>query len=124
MNASHREIPANEGRPVSRHLLCGPVIITRYLGWTDTRPERIIATHKRDNSTTWRHVHTWGAADDVAPGEDPVTAQHRAAAQALLNQWPYSNDLEIIGRGHDAEAYYWLVVGRWQLPAPALEANP
>ena len=76
-------------------------------------------------SRRYRVFHrTWWKRNPDWPGEDPVTAQHRAAAQALLDRWPYSNDLEIVGRGHDAGAYYWLVVGRWQLSAPALEAHP
>jgi hypothetical protein len=33
---------------------------------------------------------------------------HKAAADALLAAWPYETALEIVGRGHDADAYYWL----------------
>jgi hypothetical protein len=83
-------------------LLAGPVIVTRYVNG------RIIATHKRDNETTWRTRISYDNGQ-------PTTANHQAAAEQLLGQWPYDNDLVIIGRGHDADAYYWLVVGRWQL---------
>jgi hypothetical protein len=33
---------------------------------------------------------------------------HKVAADALLTAWPYETALEIVGRGHDADAYYWL----------------
>jgi hypothetical protein len=93
-------------------LLTGPVIITRYLGPTNTRPSRVVATHKRDSSRSgchpWRAVVEWDHALDS-------TGNHQAAAEKLLASWPYVTDLQIVGRGHDADAYYWLTAGRWQL---------
>lgn len=103
------EIRANEGYPTdSRDLLVGPVIITRYLGPTNHRCSRIKATHKRDSETTWQVTIPW---DHALTAE----ANHMAAAQQLVGNWITSSDLVIVGRGHDFEAYYWLVVGRYQL---------
>lgn len=79
----------------------GPVIITRYLGPTDYRGSRVVATHKRDNGQTWRKVVSW---DHALNSEQ----NHQAAAEALLAAWPYETSLRISGRGHDADAYYWL----------------
>lgn len=91
-------------------VLCGPVIVTRYLGPTNYRGSRIVATHKRDSETTWRKVTDWDHALNSIEN-------HQAAAAALLASWPLDSDLVIAGRGHDNEAYYWLTVGRWQLEA-------
>lgn len=91
-------------------LLTGPIIITRYLGPTNHKGSRIVATHKRDSEQTWRKVIEW---DNTHNAEE----NHQAAAQALLDSWPYDTDLVIAGKGHDQDAYYWLVVGRWQLPS-------
>jgi hypothetical protein len=95
-------------------ILAGPVIITRYLGPTNTRPSRVVATHKRDSSRSgchpWRAVVEWNHELDS-------TTNHKAAAEKLLASWPIDSELVIAGRGHDADAYYWLTVGRWQLAA-------
>jgi hypothetical protein len=91
----------------------GPVIVTRYLGPTSTRGSRVVATHKRDAETTYRKVVEW---DHALDGPE----NHRAAADALIASWPLTFDAVIVGRGHDDGAYYWLVVGRWQVdPAAA-----
>jgi len=82
------------------NLLMGPCIVTRYLGPTNHKGSRVVATHKRDNETTWRKVVDWDHALDSS-------ANHEAAAQALLDAWPYDTDLEIVCRGHDSDAYYW-----------------
>lgn len=104
-------IHANEGHPTERQrLLTGPVIVTRYLGPTNHRGSRIKATHKRDSETTWQTTVDW---DHSISAE----ANHQAAAQLLLGKWITSDDLVIVGRGHDHDAYYWLVVGHWQLNA-------
>jgi hypothetical protein len=103
------EISANEGYPTdSRDLLCGPVIITRYLGPTNHRSSRIKATHKRDSEVTWQATLSWDYALNAE-------ANHLAVANKLLADWVTASDLGIVGRGHDHDAYYWLVVGRWQL---------
>jgi hypothetical protein len=80
----------------------GPTIVTRYVNG------RVVATHKRDNDETWRARVPYDNGLDA-------DANHRAAAEKLLSQWPYETDLTIVGRGHDADAYYWLTVGKWQL---------
>lgn len=85
--------------------LMGPCIITRFLGPTNTRPSRVVATHKRDNETTWRKLLEWDHSLNSAEN-------HLAAADALLADWPYENTLEIVGRGHDADCYFWLCASR------------
>ena len=102
-------IPANQGYPVdSRQLLTGPVIITRYLGPTNHRGSRVKATHQRDSEVTWQATLGWDYSLDS-------TANHQLAAEQLLSKWVTSDDLVIVGRGHDHNCYYWLVVGAWQL---------
>lgn len=102
-------IPTNQGYPVdNRQLLTGPVIVTRYLGPTNHRGSRVKATHKRDSEVTWRAVTDWDYSLDS-------TANHQLAAEQLLSKWVTSDDLAIVGRGHDHNCYYWLVVGAWQL---------
>ncbi len=89
----------------------GPVIITRYLGPTNTRGSRISATHKRDSETTWRAVIAWDHALNPA-------ANHQAAAMALLAKWPLGEGqepFELVARGHDHDAYYFTAVQPWQL---------
>ena len=95
-----------------QELLTGPVIITRYLGPTNTLGSRVVATHRRDSSRSgchpWRAVVGWKC-------ELNSDENHRAAADALIASWPITDKLAIVGRGHDAGAYYWLTVGAWQL---------
>jgi hypothetical protein len=89
------------------------VIITRYLGPTNALGSRVVATHKRDAETTYRKVVAW---DHALNGPD----NHRAAVEALIASWPLTFDAVIIGCGHDHNAYYWLVVGRWQVDPTAV----
>jgi hypothetical protein len=79
----------------------GPCIVTRYLGPTDYKGSRIVASHKQDNENTLIKVIAW---DHSLESSD----NHQAAAQALLDAWPYETSLEIIARGHDHDAYFWL----------------
>lgn len=91
--------------------LFGPVIITRYLGPTDYKGSRVVATHQRDSGTKWRAVINWDDAIDSADN-------HQLAAEALLAKWPLGEGSEpfiLIGRGHDHSAYYWLAIQPWQL---------
>jgi hypothetical protein len=60
-----------------------------------------MATHKRDNDTTWR---CYLNADNALSDEE----NHLKAAEKLLARWPYKNNLKIVGRGHDASNYYFL----------------
>ena len=102
-------IPANQGYPVDNcQLLTGPVIVTRYLGPTNHRCSRVKATHQRDSEVMWRATLDWDHSLDS-------TANHQLAAQQLLSKWIASDNLVIVGRGHDHNCYYWLVVGAWQL---------
>jgi hypothetical protein len=93
-------------------LLAGPVIKTRYMGWTQKLKPRILATHRRDSQVTYRSTFKW---------DDELTAEmnHQAAAQLLLDyHWKNKdeiNSLVLAGRGHDADGYYWLAVARWRL---------
>jgi hypothetical protein len=95
-------------------LLMGPMIVTRYLGPTNTRGSRVVATHRRDSETTYRKTLDWDHALDGAEN-------HRAAAEALVASWPLDLDAVIVGRGHDHDNYYWLVVGRWQVDHTAAD---
>ena len=106
-------IAANQGlKTCSRNLLAGPVIVTRYLGPTDHRGSRVKATHQRDSEVTWRATLDWDYNLDT-------TKNHQLAAEQLLSKWVTSDDLVIVGRGHDYSAYYWLVVGAWHLKVEA-----
>ena len=86
-------------------LILGPIIITRmhwrYISPTDYCDPRIVAEHRRDNEETWRRYVGY---DNSLSAE----SNHLAAAQKLLDSWPYVNELRIVGRGHDASAYYFL----------------
>lgn len=106
-------IAANQGlKAYDCNLLTGPVIVTRYLGPTNHRGSRVKATHQRDSEITWRATIEW---DHSLNAE----ANHQLAAEQLLSKWVTSDDLVIVGRGHDHSAYYWLVVGAWQLKVEA-----
>lgn len=93
--------------------LTGPAIVTRYLGPTDHRPSRIVATHKRDSERTFRATVEW---DHSLSAED----NHRAAALACLARAEFSQPMGLAARGHDHETYVWVAVGLWQLESAAL----
>ena len=93
---------------IASQILTGPVIVTRYLGPTNHRGSRVKATHQRDSEVTWQATLGWDHSLDS-------TANHQLAAEQLLTKWVTSDDLAIVGRGHDHNCYYWLVVGGWQL---------
>lgn len=94
--------------------LTGPAIVTRYKGPTDRRPEgHVIASHKRDDSRTYRATVSWNHAIDS-------TENHRAAALACLARCEFSQDLTLAARGHDDSTYVWVAVGLWQLEPAAL----
>ena len=82
-------------------LILGPIIITKYTHQTEKRGSRIVAIHRRDNDETWRRFVNY---DNSLSAEE----NHLAAAEKLLESWPYVNRLRIVGRGHDADAYYFL----------------
>lgn len=91
---------------MSADIPCGPIVITRFKGPTDSRGSRIIATHKRDSDVTFRRTIPWDHS--LSPEQN-----HLAAAEALLAAWPAYADgsrphFVIAGRGHDHAAYYWL----------------
>ena len=91
---------------IERPLFCGPLIITRYLGPTNYRGSRVVATHKRDSETTWRVTVPWDHALDS-------TGNHQAAALALITQWPFGDGAKpfvIVARGHDHDCYAWVAV--------------
>jgi hypothetical protein len=76
------------------------MIITRYKGPTNHRGSRIVATHKRDNETTYRATLP---CDDALSSEE----NHRVAADACLERFQYLS-LVIVACGHDADGYYWV----------------
>ena len=85
----------------SSELICGPIIITKYLGATNYKNSRVKAWHKRDNDRTWSVIISW----DYALSS---TENHIAAAQALIAKGLWCGELEIVGRGHDQDNYYFL----------------
>ncbi len=84
-------------------MLYGPVIVTRYLGPTNHRGSRVVATHRRDQETTWRVVVDWDYSKES-------WENHQAAALALVDGSPMSDwGGCLAARGHDSDAYYFLV---------------
>lgn len=88
--------------------LDGPVILTRYLAGSS----RIVATHKRAKGQTERLSLPYSAA----LGSE---GSHRAAAVALAERMG-DGPRALVARGHDADAYYWVSVGGWQVQPVAL----
>jgi hypothetical protein len=86
----------------------GPAIITRYLAGSS----RIVATHKRGAGETER----LSLAYNPALGDE---GNHRAAAEALAERMGHGPRV-LVARGHDADAYYWVSVGLWQVQPAAL----
>lgn len=86
----------------------GPVIVTRYLAGSG----RIVATHKRAPGQTERVTCPYD------PGFD-AERNHREAAQALAERMGHGPRV-LVARGHDADAYYWVSVGLWQVESAAL----
>jgi len=82
-------------------LILGPMIVTKFCPATDTRGSRVMATHKRDNNTTWRCYVNYDHYDNAEQA-------HQKAAEKLLESWPYEASLKIVGRGHDAANYFFL----------------
>jgi len=103
--------------PLGLDALRGPVIVTRY----HPASSQISATHKCGAGEIHRLRHA------VSMGGD-LEENHRAAAAALaarlVADLPDPCPRYLIARGHDADAYYWVSVGAWQLEplALALEA--
>jgi hypothetical protein len=89
----------------------GPVIITRYAGPTYSLGSRVIASHKRDGDTRWSARLSWNPALNSE-------ANHKAAAEALLQKWPLGKGQDafvLVACGHDHNCYYWVAVQPWQL---------
>lgn len=87
--------------------LDGPVIVTRYLAGSS----RIVATHKRKGQT-----QRLSLPYSAALGSE---GSHRAAAVALAERMG-DGPRVLAARGHDADAYYWVSVGGWQVQPVAL----
>ncbi len=103
--------------PSGLEALAGPVIVTRY----HPASSQISATHKRGADQTHRLRQAVGMGADLEEG-------HRAAAATLAARLVADvidpGPRYLIARGHDADAYYWVSVGAWQVDqlALALEA--
>lgn len=93
--------------------LTGPAIITRYLGPTDHRPSRVVASHKRDSDRVIRATLAWEHGRDAEQN-------HRAAALACLARAGFSQHMILAARGHDEDCYVWVAVGAWQVEPAAL----
>lgn len=86
----------------------GPAIVTRYLAGSS----RIVATHKRGQGETER----------LSLAHSPALSSegnHRAAAEALAERMGHGPRV-LVARGHDADSYYWVSVGLWQVQPAAL----
>ena len=88
----------------------GPLIRTKYLGPTNYRGSRITAVHKRDSEQTQRVTLSW---DHSLDGLENA----KAAALALLNTWPYRQDMVLVACGWDHDHYYFVA-------SPAPLSNP
>ena len=81
----------------------GPVIVTRYANG------KIRASHKRDRETTYR------CAVPYNNGADTDANHQTAAAWLLAKCFDDAPRMTLIALGHDADAYYHVAVGTWQL---------
>ena len=110
-------------------LYLGPTIITRYVGATDHKPARIVATLKRDGERTYRAVVSYQTGyEETADKEslpvagDVERSRHWRAVSALLDKQPFAERLTPIACGHDRDAYFWVCVSPWQLEQGAAGA--
>lgn len=98
----------------------GPTIITRYLGATDHKCSRIVATCKRDRETTWRAVVPYDdCSDDCKFPGDRERSAHWRAVEKLLTRFVtrFDGPMVPVACGHDQDAYYWVVVTEHQAKA-------
>mgnify|MGYP003651204066 CR=1 FL=1 len=88
----------------------GCLIKTRYLGPTNHRGSRVVATHKWCDSETKRATVSWDYELDAQDN-------HLAAAQqlaAVMFSLPSSSvPGKISGMGWDHDAYYFLALADW-----------
>ena len=112
---------------MSSPLYLGPTIVTRYIGATDHKPSRIVATHKRDNETTYRAVVSYQTGyEETADKQslpivgDVERSRHWRAVAALLAKQPFSERLIPVACGHDRDAYFWVCISPYQLENGAL----
>lgn len=103
--------------PLGLDGLQGPVIVTRY----HPASSQISATHKRGAGEVHRLRHPVGMGADL---EDNHRAAAAKLAARLVSDLVDPSPRYLIARGHDADAYYWVSVGAWQVDqlALALEA--
>ena len=114
---------------MSSPLYLGPTIVTRYVGATDHKPSRIVATLKRDNETTYRAVVSYQTGHEETADKqslpvagDVERSRHWRAVSALLARQPFSERLIPVACGHDRDAYFWICVCPYQLENGALAA--
>lgn len=84
----------------------GCLIKTRFLGPTNHRNSRVVATHKWCDGDTKRVVISW---DHNLDAQD----NHLAAAQALAAVMFKDYPGKITGMGWDHDAYYFLALADW-----------
>ena len=84
-------------------MFTGPIIKTRFLGPTNHRQARIKATHKRDSEVTWSVTINWHY------GSTAEENHYNAACALMRKDGFFSGPFTVVGRGHDHDAYYWLV---------------
>jgi hypothetical protein len=80
-----------------------PMIRTTFKGPTNSTGSRIVATHKRDSSKTYRATVSYDHSVDAS-------WNHYAAAHKLASTLPfYDGNGTIFAVGHDADFYYFTV---------------
>ncbi len=85
-----------------------PAILIRvkYLGATDHRCSRWVATYKQDTDTTFRATVNYEKSDDRGEAAAlACLAKFNADRKTIL---PDGEDWRIIARAHDDDAYYYL----------------
>ncbi len=89
-----------------RYLPLAVLIRVKYLGATNHRCSRWVATYKRDADTTFRATVNYEKSDDRGEAAAlACLAKINADRKTIL---PDREDWRIIARAHDDEAYYYL----------------
>ena len=87
------------------HSVHGPMIITKEIGPTSTKGDRVKAIHQRDENTKW--TKTVGYNYNRKTSEKWLN--HLEAAQALVDSWPYNEygTYKLHHVGYDHKHHYF-----------------
>lgn len=83
----------------------GIIVFTKVLPWTNTQPQRIQASCKRDSQTTWRHFRATG-------GGSLKMEDHASVAVELVARFFDHFSGDVVCVGSDADHYYFSVIAR------------